>query len=168
MERAPHQPLSPEQIAATAAASKSGAGVWLLSHAKEMLLCAISFAAGVGGTLAVTNALTDKASSPPPIESTACVVSDTLPEETNSEVFIVYPAESAEHDVAEPEKRTSPPSSCPLVSSPKQETVKTTTPEPTVTSTTSEPVVVKKTVVNRDTVRIHETVIVKDTIVIEN
>ena len=51
--RAPRKTLSEEQIKAVAAASKSGAGIWLLAHAREILLCAVSLAVGVGGTLLV-------------------------------------------------------------------------------------------------------------------
>ena len=166
VSRPPRQMLTDAEIASAAAASKTGAGIWLLAHTKEILIGTVSFAVGVGGTLAVTNALTDKATTKSPVENRACMVSDTLQEETLPDDTAVYTAESFEQAVVEPKHQTASSSTAPKASSPKQETVKTTRPEATATSTASEPVIVKKTVIKRDTVRIRESVIVKDTIVI--
>ena len=166
VSRTPRQMLTDAEIASAAAASKTGAGIWLLSHAKEILIGAISFAVGVGGTLAVTNALTDKATAKSPVENRACMVSDTLQEETLPDDTAVYTAESFEQAVVEPKNQTASSSTAPKDSSPKQETVITKRPKAAATSTTSEPVVVKKTIVQHDTVQLHETVIVKDTIII--
>ena len=55
VSRQPQAPMTDVQVAAAAAASKSSAGIWLLSHAKEILIGTVSFAVGVGGTLAVTH-----------------------------------------------------------------------------------------------------------------
>ena len=41
VERMPHKTLSDEQIQAAAAGSKSGAGIWVKSHTKEILIVAI-------------------------------------------------------------------------------------------------------------------------------
>ena len=166
MEREPRNPLDTEQIAAAAVASKSGAGIWLLSHAKEILIGAVSFAVGVGATLLVTHALQDEAPSQLPAEQTALVTADSSSGETLSADTAVYTAESYMQAVVEPENQTSTASSSSIASSPKQKTVTTATSTATEASTKSEPVVVKKTVIQRDTVQIHETVIVRDTIVI--
>lgn len=165
VSRMPQAPMTDAQVAAAAAASKTGAGIWLLSHAKEILIGAVSFTVGVGGTLLVTHALQDKAPSQFPAEQTALVTDDSLSEETLSADTAIFTAESSEQAVVEPGSQTSTSSK---VSSQKEETVKTTTPKTAATSTTSEPVVIKKTVIQRDTVQINETVVVKDTVYIEN
>ncbi len=169
VSRMPQVPMTDAQVAAAAAASKSSAGIWLLSHAKELLIGVASFAVGVGGTLAVTHALQDKASSQLPAEQTTLVTTDSLSEEPFTDSTVLYTTEPSEQAVIEPGSQTSTTSSSSKASSSKQETVKTTTPKTTATSTTSEPVVIKKTVIKRDTIRMKESVVVKDTVyVIEN
>ena len=169
VSRMPQAPMTDAQVAAAAAASKTGAGIWLLSHAKEILIGAVSFAVGVGGTLAVTHVLQDKASSQLPAEQTTLVTADSLSEEPFTDSTVLYTTEPSEQAVIEPGSQTSTTSSSSKASSSKQETVKTTTPKTTATSTTSEPVVIKKTVIKRDTIRMKESVVVKDTVyVIEN
>ena len=164
----PRQMLTDAKIASAAAASKSGAGIWLLSHAKELLIGVASFAVGVGGTLLVTHALQDETPSKLPAEQTALVTADSLSEEPFTDNTVLYTEESSEQAVVEPGSQTSTASNSSKVSSQKEETVKTTTPKTAATSTTSEPVVIKKTVIQRDTVQINETVVVKDTVYIEN
>ena len=164
MSRAPRQMLTDAEIASAASASKTGAGIWLLSHAKEILIGTVSFAVGVGGTLAVTHALQDEAPSKLPAEQTALVTADSLSEEPFTDSTVLYTTEPSEQAVIEPGSQTSTTSSSSKASSSKQETVKTTTPKTTATSTTSEPVVIKKIIVRRDTVHLRETVIVKDTV----
>lgn len=168
VSRMPQAPMTDAQIASAAAASKTGAGIWLLSHAKEILIGAVSFAVGVGGTLLVTHALQDKAPSQLPAEPTVLVTADSLSEEPFTDSTVLYTTKSSEHLVARQESQISTASSNAMASSQKEETVKTTTPKTAATSTTSEPVVIKKTVVQRDTVQINETVVVKDTVYIEN
>ena len=169
VSRQPQAPMTDVQVAAAAAASKSSAGIWLLSHAKEILIGTVSFAVGVGGTLAVTHVLQDKASSQLPAEQTTLVTADSLSEEPFTDSTVLYTTEPSEQAVIEPGSQTSTTSSSSKASSSKQETVKTTTPKTTATSTTSEPVVIKKTVIKRDTIRMKESVVVKDTVyVIEN
>ena len=168
VSRMPQAPMTDAQVAAAAAASKTGAGIWLLSHAKEILIGAVSFAVGVGGTLLVTHALQDKAPSQFPAEQTALVTDDSLSEEPFTDSTVLYTEESSEQAVVEPGSQTSTASNSSMVSSQKEEPVKTTTPKTAATSTTSEPVVIKKTVIQRDTVQINETVVVKDTVYIEN
>ena len=73
--RAPKVPLSDEQIAAAARESRSGAGVWLRMHAKEILLCAVSLAIGVGGTLLVMHLLGSR--NTVPAETAAAIATDT-------------------------------------------------------------------------------------------
>lgn len=166
VSRAPRQMLTDAEIASAAAASKAGAGIWLLSHAKEILIGTISFAVGVGTTLLVTHALQDKAPSQLPAEQTALVTADSLSKEILTDDTAVYTAESSEQAVDEPKSQTASVSNGSIASSPQQGTAKTATPKVTATSTTSEPVVIKKTIVRRDTVRLRETFIVKDTVII--
>ena len=161
--------LTDAEIASAASASKTGAGIWLLSHAKEILIGAASFAVGVGGTLVVTHALQDKAPSQLPAEQTALVTADSLAEEPFTDSTVLYTTESSEHAVARQENQTSTASSNSMASSPKEEPVKTATPEATATSTKSEPVIIRKTIIKHDTIRMKESVVVKDTVyVIEN
>lgn len=51
IERAPQKTLSDEQIKVAAAASKGGAGIWLLAHAKEILIVLILSLVGVVATI---------------------------------------------------------------------------------------------------------------------
>lgn len=168
VSRMPQAPMTDAQVAAAAAASKTGAGIWLLSHAKEILIGAVSFTVGVGGTLLVTHALQDEAPSQLPAEQTALVTADSLAEEPFTDSTVLYTTESSEQAVVRQENQTSTASNSSKISSQKEETVKMTTPKTAAASTISEPVVIKKTVVQRDTVRINETVVVKDTVYIEN
>ena len=75
--RTPRVPLSDEQIAAAARKSRSGAGVWLLVHAREILLCAISVAVGIGGTLLGMHLIGNRETSPTPTETAAAITNDT-------------------------------------------------------------------------------------------
>lgn len=166
VEHMPQKTLSDEQIKAAAAGSKAGAGIWLLSHAKEILIGAFSFAVGVGGTLLVIHALQDKVPSQVPTEPTTVMTTDSLSKDPLSVDTAVYPVEASEHTVVRLENQSVPSSTDSKASSPKQETSQTTTRKATAAPTTYEPVVIKKTIVRRDTVQIHETVIVRDTVVI--
>jgi hypothetical protein len=152
----PRKSLSEAEIAAAAAASKSGAGIWLLSHAKEILLCALSFAAGIGGTLLVTHAIDNRNTVPAPDETVVSATTDTI-QSTNTVMI-------AEDTVALSKESTAT----------DLETLRATSlqnghPVSHVSRHTShvsnaEPVTVKKTIVQRDTVVINETVILKDTV----
>lgn len=169
VSRMPQAPMTDAQVAAAASASKTGAGVWLLAHAKEILIGAVSFAVGVGGTLAVTHALQDKAPSQFPAEQTALVTADSLAEEPFTDSTVLYTTESSEQAVVRQENQTSTASNSSKISSQKEETVKPTTPKTSTTSTTSEPVIIKKTIIKRDTILMRESMVVKDTVyVIEN
>ncbi len=169
VSRQPQAPMTDAQVAAAAAASKTGAGIWLLSYAKEILIGTVSFAVGVGGTLLVTHALQDKAQSTLPAEQTTLVTADSLSEEPFTDSTVLYTTEPSEQAVIEPGSQTSTASSNPKASYSKQGTVKTTTPQTATTPTTSEPVIIRKTIVRHDTIRMKESVVVKDTVyVIEN
>ena len=169
VSRQPQAPMTDAQVASAAAASKSGVGIWLLSHAKEILIGTVSFAVGVGGTLLVTHALQDKAQSTLPAEPTALVTADSLSGEPFTDSTVLYTEESSEQAVVEPGSQTSTASSSSEASSPKRESVKMKTPQTATTPTTSEPVIIRKTIVRHDTIRMKESVVVKDTVyVIEN
>lgn len=129
----PRKTMSVEQIAASSA-SKSGVGILLLSHAKEILLCIFSFLVGVGETLFIVHRTGNRDTAP--TETVATIPTDTSNTARSVEDTIAYTVVSAK-----------PASN---VSSPK--------------SPVSSPVVVKKTVVQRDTVVINETVTLKDTV----
>lgn len=129
----PRKTMSVEKIAASSA-SKSGVGILLLSHAKEILLCIFSFLVGVGETLFFVHRTGNRDTAP--TETVATIPTDTANTARSVEDTIAYTVVSAK-----------PASN---VSSPK--------------SPVSSPVVVKKTVVQRDTVVINETVTLKDTV----
>lgn len=173
----PRKSLSEEDLAAAAAASKSGAGVFLLSHTKEILLCTISFAAGCLIMMAVMHSSAPKSSEP---QGNARVTEAQVdgvdkdndldlgnhgqvaptPKHSNPTSRIQSPASQ----VTSPTSNVSNPTS--RVTRPKSNLQ---TPEPQVPSQipspkSQEPVIVKKTIVRRDTVVINETVTVKDTV----
>ena len=165
----PKVPLSDERIAAAAAATKSGAGVWLLAHAREILLCAVSLAIGVGGTLLVMHLLGSR--NTVPAETAAAIATDTTSTACTSMVAedtVSYLRETTV-DAVETRHGTS------LQTDPHTVSAKTTSdvssPKSHVshsTSPVSTPVVVKKTVVQRDTVVINETVTLKDTVYLKD
>ena len=158
VSRAPQKTLSDEQIKAVAAASTSGAGVWLLAHAKEMLIGVVSFVTGCLVTFAVLHYVAPKPSEP---QAGANVNVDTiaLPAESESMVVETF------HETSLQNEDHTVPSSVNPTSNVARHKSHLQTPESQVQSPKSqEPVVVKKTVVQRDTVVINETVTLKDTV----
>ena len=141
VSRAPRQMLTDAEIATAAAASKSGAGIWLLAHAKEILIGIVSFAVGVGTTLLATHLMTGRPTTPQPSGTAMTIANDSTIVDT------VYP-------VVETVCTPSPQDGA---------------PNPAPPATNTEPIIVKKTVVQRDTVRKQEQIIIRDTVyVIEN
>ena len=152
VSRQPQAPMTDAQIAAAAAASKTGAGIWLLSHAKEILIGAISFTVGAGVTLLATHTLDGRNTAPQPAQSTVAVV-------TNDTTSLTDDTATLPDTPVETYPGMSP------------ATVNNTTPEKTQhiaslpsAQTTAPPVVITQTITRRDTVRINETIILKDTI----
>jgi len=191
--RAPKVPLSDEQIAAAAKESRSGACVWLLMHAKVILLCAVSLAVGVGITLLVMHHIGNRETSPTPTETAATTTTDTV-YTTNTamveENIATFAGEPTVDDV-ETQRAASLQTDKPVTTSAKPNTEATATAVETRhgtslqtdpntapvethgraslqndhhTPSVTEPVVIKKTVVQRDTVVINETVTIKDTV----
>ena len=174
MERMPGQPLATEQIAAAAAASKSGAGIWLLSHAKELLIGVASFAVGVGATLTATHLTGHRQETPSSKEHIAVVATDTLTNgrQTASDTSAVekYSVPGVSETGRTPslpskpvETRTA--SAVPVTTSRNSQPMPNIQHSPSHTPN-NEPVIIKKTVIQRDTVQIHETIIVRDTVVV--
>ena len=170
--RAPQKTLSDEQIKAAAAASTSGVGVWLLAHAKEMLMCAVSLSVGIGGTLLVTH-LTDNRNTVP-TETAAAITTDTANAAMAAEDTVAFKGKIAVDDV-ETRHGTSLQTDPNIVSAKTRQGTSLQTNQHSVpakptanvsqpSSDVSTPVVVKKTVVQRDTVVINETVTLKDTV----
>ena len=161
----PKTSLSDEQIAAAAKASKMGVGIWLLAHAREILLCAVSLAIGVGGTLLVMHLMDSR--NTVPTETAAAIATDTA--STTGTTMV------AEDTVAFTGKTTVDAVETQCIAS--LQTDPNTTPVETRraaslqndrhTPSVTEPVVVKKTVVQRDTVVINETVTLKDTVYVQ-
>ena len=171
--RQPKHPLSEAQIASAAAASKSGFGILLLSHAREILLCAVSLLVGIGGTLLVTQFAGNRDTVPAMNETVATAATDTTritdtamaAEETAaSPMEISAPdAKTTERASRQTDRRVAPSRNhTSNVSSPVSHASRRTSRIPR--STSPEPVIVKKTVVQRDTVVLNETVILKDTV----
>jgi len=178
VERTPRKTLSEAEIAAAAAASKSGAGVFLRSHTKEILLCTISFAAGCLVMIAVLHSSTPKSSEPQRNARVTELQEVGVDNDTDLDLDIdndlgnqgqgAPTSKIASHtsQVNNPTSRVQPPTS--QITNPTSH-VKPPTSYVTrhtsndTTSTSPEPVVVKKTIVKRDTVVINETVIIKDT-----
>ena len=158
--RAPQKTLSEEQLKAVAAASKSGAGIWLLSHAREILLCAVSFAVGIGATLLVTHLMGSR--NIVPIETAAAIPTDTVGTAMVAEDTVAFTGETSE-DAVETRRAASLQNDRPTIAS-----VKSTSNVSNPKSHVSTPVVVKKTVVQRDTVVINEMVTLKDTVYLKD
>ena len=162
--REPRKSLSEEEIVAAAAASKSGAGVFLRSHTKEILLCTISFAAGCLVMIAVLHSSTPKSSEPQENVEVA-EVREVCNDVDNDNDFDFDNDFDNQGKGAPTSQVTSPTSHFPNQTS---HVSRLTSNDPTPNSQLStpnfpEPVVVKKTIVKRDTVVINETVIIKDT-----
>ena len=163
-EHAPQHPMSEAQIAA-AAASTSGAGVWLLAHAREILIGMVSFFAGCLVTVSVLHYAAPKPSEPQAGEN---VNVDTIALPSESERVVV----ETFHETSLQNEDHSVPSSVNPTSNITRHSSHLQPPESQVQSPKShvpspesqEPVVVKKTVVQRDTVVINETVTLKDTV----
>ena len=162
VSRAPRKMLTEEQIKAAASTSKSGAGIWLLSHAKEMLIGVVSFVTGCLVTFAVLHYTASKPSDPQAgadmtDKTDVPVVDNDLDNDLNlnqqgqnEQTFQLQNPESQGHS---PKSQVHSPKS--QAQSPKSQVQ---SPE------SQEPVVIKKTIVQRDTVVINETVVVKDTV----
>ena len=160
----PQHPMSEAQIAA-AAESTSGVGIWLLTHAREILLCAVSLAIGVGGTLLVMHLLGSR--NTVPAETAAAIATD--PASTTGTTMVAEDTGAftgkTTVDAVETQCIASlqtDPNIAPV------ETLRTTSLQnDRHTPSVTEPIVVKKTVVQRDTVVINETVTLKDTVYVQ-
>ena len=170
--RAPLSPMTEAQIASAAAKSKAGAAIWLLSHAKEILIGAVAFFIGVGATLTATRLAADKPASPPDAEKVVATTQDTT---TDNRLMIVETSveETDSASIAVETKRAPSPLASTSVTKPASTlpitTSRSTQPMPNIQHSPShtsnnEPVVIKKIIVRRDTVHLRETVIVKDTV----
>lgn len=177
--REPRKSLSEEDIAAAAAASKSGTGVFLRSHTKEIILCLVSIAAICLITIAALH-FSEPKTSEPKTEMTI-LTEDTIALSTETPLTAV----ETFHETSPQNEDHSIPSSVNPLSRVTNPTSNITNPTSNVTSQTShlshstpdattanpqvptpnspEPVVIKKTIVQRDTVVLNETVIIKDT-----
>ena len=171
VERMTRKTLSEAEIAAAAAASKSGAGVFLRSHTKEILLCIASLVAICLITFAAL-----RFSSPKPTEpqtEMTIITEDTIALATETPVTAVEtvctPSLRTDNPVTpsdNPKSGTTKPTS--QVTSPTSQIESPTSNVSSLKSNVStpnspEPIVVKKTIVKRDTVVINETIILKDT-----
>ena len=159
VSRMPQAPMTDAQIASAAAAAKTGSGIWLLSHAKEILIGAVSFTVGVGGTLLATHTLGDRNTTSQPAQSTVIVVSADTTTLTNDTVSAIDETSALYDTSVETFHGTS---STTTSQNASQETFHGTSLKPAQPAAT--PVIVTKTVIRRDTVHIHETITIKDTV----
>lgn len=164
VSRMPQAPMTDAQIASAAAASKTGAGIWLLSHAKELLIGVASFAVGVGGTLLATHTLGDRHTTSQPAQSTVIVVSADTTLLADDTVSAIDETSALSNTPVETQRIASQPATSLHNASPeifhgKSLQVEAKTAQPAAT-----PVIVTKTVIRRDTVHIHETITIKDTV----
>ena len=151
VSRAPRKMLTEEQIKAAAAASKSGAGIWLLSHAKEMLIGVVSFVAGCLVMIAVLHFSVPKPSEP---QTDATIITkDTVALMKEPSVTVVEtestPSLHMDRTISQSDNPTSNViRSTPHITRPKSK----------------DPVVVRKTITKHDTVLQRENIVVKDTV----
>lgn len=182
---APHTPLSEEKIASAAATSQSGAGIWLIFHGREILLCATSLAVGVGATLLTTHLIQPQE---PATQPTVEAVAVDLCDSSDYDISHDFDIDNTANDKSTIVNRKSQISSDqpPITLSPKttanhQQPISNAptpkangqalAPTPSVQSPssktqlpTSEPAIIKKTIIQRDTVKINQTIIIKDTV----
>ena len=171
VSRAPRKTLSEEQIKAAAAASKSGAVIWLLSHAKEMLIGVVSFATGCLVTFAVLYYTAQKSSEPQgnagvtEAQVVGVVKDNDIDIDLDNDIDLNQHGQNEQtFQLQNPESQGHSPKS--QVHSPKSQAQ---SPKSQVQSPESqEPVVIKKTIVQRDTVVINETVTLKDTVYLKD
>ena len=173
LTRSPKTPLSDEQIAAVAKESKSGAVLWLRMHVKELLAFVILLAVGIGGTLLVTHYIGNQRVEPEPAEPVAAVVCDTAMVADDTDVRPAEPTTST----VETRHGTSLQNDQPVATSANPNAQSAVTAVETLRATSlqndrhtpsvTDPVIVKKTIVQHDTVRVKESVIVKDTVFVE-
>ena len=159
VSRAPRQMLTDAEIASAAAASKTGIGIWLLSHAKEILIGTISFAVGVGTTLLATHLMTGRPTTPQPSGTAMTIANDTTIVDTVCPVVETgYPIVETVYPVVE--------TVCTPSLQDKHDETKPTSgaPNPAPPAINTEPIIVKKTIVRRDTVRKQEQIIIRDTV----
>ena len=185
LSRAPQAPLTDEQIATAAKASKTGAVLWLRMHVKEILLCAIFLAIGIAGTLLVTHSADNQDIATKPEETVATVAGDTAIGAADTDMLSDGPATKTNTESTSIPVETmctsSPQTDRPVTTSAEPhnkpaasavETRQGTSLQPQIPSVqshpthpkTNEPVVIKKTIIQRDTVIINETITVKDTV----
>ncbi len=148
LERMPKKPLTTEQIAAAANDSKSGAGVFIVSHLKEIILCAASFLAGclvMGTVLHFAN--------PEPSETQATTM-DMTDNDNNNDLDLDIDEQIAVANQTEVVEQTLSNTSS-NVTNPTSHVAR---------STSQEPVVVRKIITKRDTFIQHENVVLKDTV----
>ena len=194
LTRTPKTPLSDEQIATAAKASRIGVVLWLRMHVKEILLCAISLVVGIGCTLLVLHFTGVQRVAPEPAETVAAVVCDTAMVADDAAALSDGPATTvvetqciASLQIDQPVATSAKPNAKPAVTAVETRHVTSLQPQrpsvqaqaanpqtdaPDVVRPTSdvsqpEPVVIKRTIVQRDTVRVRESVIVKDTVFVE-
>lgn len=177
LSHAPNQPMSEEKIAAAAAAtSQSGAGIWLISHVTEILLCITSLAVGVGATLLTTHLIQPKKPDSQP--NTEVVVSDNTNIDTTATYHSTFPKNNNQRPTtnSQPTISLSPKTTAnhqQPISNPQTPKAngQALAPTPSVQSPNSktqlptpEPAIIKKTIIQRDTVKINQTIIIKDTV----
>jgi cytoskeletal protein RodZ len=178
VSRTPRTPLSDEQIAAAAKESKSGVVLWMRMHEKEILAVAILLAVGIAGTLMIVHFTKSQGNAPEPAETVAAVACDTTMGTDDMDARSAEPATftvetrhgtSLQNDqsVTTPAKTNTEAATSAVetrrAASLQTEQSVTTSAKPN-TEPATPPVVVKKTIVRRDTVVINETVTVKDTV----
>ena len=177
LTRTPKTPLSDEQIATAAKASRIGVVLWLRMHVKEILLCAISLVVGVGCTLLVLHFTGVQRVAPEPAETVAAVVCDTAmvaddaaalsdgPATTVVETQCIASLQTNQSDNVSAKPNTKPGiSTVETRRAASLQTGQTTNASAKQdTEAAASPVIVKKTIVQRDTVFINEAVIIKDT-----
>lgn len=172
---APHTPLSEEKIAAAAAAtSQSGAGIWLISHVTEILLCITSLAVGVGATLLTTHLIQPKKpDSQPIVEAVAVDLCDSSDYDISHDFDIDNTANDKSKIVNHKSQISSdqPPITLSQKTTanhqqpiPNTQIPKANGQKPNANSQHPEPAIIKKTIIQRDTVKINQTIIIKDTV----
>ena len=177
VSRVPQAPLSDEQIATAEKKSRTGAVLWIRMHKKEILLCPILLSVGIAGALLVSHYTDNQGCTPEPAETVATVVCDTTMSADDTNMLSDEPTTTvvetqciASLQTNQSDNVSAKPNTKPGISTVETRRAASLQTDQTTnasakqdTEAAASPVIVKKTIVRRDTVVINETVIIKDT-----
>lgn len=168
VERVPQKTLSDEQIQAAATASKGGTGIWLLAHAKEILIVLIFLLVGVVATIPLWHSTSLQPSHPQTSAAqtdTHSIHTDTnTNSNTNQDIFLheqnVLTAKKSSHTVF---VQHSLPSVTDPTADSQSEQTPTNTSDFIPSDLSAESIVVERTDISNNASHVYDTQVVHST-----